>query len=271
MTRRSLPLLAALAIAAPAGALLALAAPANAAAPKPVTIVWDGAKFTSAPTVASGTTIKWTNAGGPLDGSLTITYKAGPTKFTKPITIAKGKTSSGLVMTGASTKKNEIVDAAESGLGGTTTTGTIHVNAAPKPAPTPSTSATSSPKPTVGSTGKPKPSPTPSPSTGVLGLGATSNPPIGVGALPSLSPSPSGPQPDLAGPTIGELGPTPSATPTTGATVTSLAQPVKARRLGLPGALAAVLLAGVGVGVVRLARAEYGGNGGQPPAAPSST
>jgi hypothetical protein len=61
--------------------------------------------------------------------------------------------------------------------------------------------------------------------------------------------------------------PTPTAAPTTPADVpTTLAQPVAARRIGLPGALAGVLLVGVVAGVYRLARVEYG-----VPAVPSPT
>jgi hypothetical protein len=47
-------------------------------------------------------------------------------------------------------------------------------------------------------------------------------------------------------------------TPTPVAAPRALAQAVPARKYGLPGALAAVLLTGVVVGVVRLARVDYG-------------
>jgi hypothetical protein len=75
---------------------------------------------------------------------------------------------------------------------------------------------------------------------------------------------PPGTTPAPQGPVV--AGPLPSPSPPDGTTATadgpintSLSQPVKARRLGLPGALAAVLVAGVVVGVVRLAKAEFGG------------
>ena len=56
--------------------------------------------------------------------------------------------------------------------------------------------------------------------------------------------------------------PTETAAPTTAVPAQALSQSVPARKYGLPGALAAVLLAGVAVGVVRLARVEYAnGNG----------
>src|SRR2546423_2485964 len=100
-------LLAALLAAPLAGAALLLGAPADAAV-KTVTISWDGSKFTSTPTIASGDIVKWTNNGGPLDGTLTISYKSGPTKFTTSKPIQKGSSAS-VTMNGGPTKSDEVV------------------------------------------------------------------------------------------------------------------------------------------------------------------
>jgi hypothetical protein len=257
------PRLAALAAAAfVAAPLLLLAAPAEAATPT-VTITWDGTKFTTNPTVASGTIVKWKNAGTqPTAGNLRITYKSGPTKF-NPISVAPGATSTGTKLTGGSAATKEVVHGSQPVLVQTNVgDGTITIQAVGQPVPAPSHSPTSHPttKPThttKPAPAKPAPAPKPAPPTGV-----TNPPPLGVGAVPAPAPSPAGPGPQVAGPQ-----PVPAPTETAAPTTTevppqALGQSVPARKYGLPGALAAVLLAGVAVGVVRLARVEYAnGNG----------
>jgi hypothetical protein len=230
--------------------------PARAATPT-VTINWDGSQFTSTPTVASGTVVKWHNAGGQLDGSVTISYKSGPTTF-KSVTVDKGRTSSGTTMTGGSKQEDEVVTGQESDAAlnqNDKANGTIHVKAQPAPAPSPThTTSRPSPKPTHPSV--PEPTPTPSPSAP---LTVTNPPPLGVGAAPTPTATPSGPNPLVA------LPPQPPPSPTLEPALTdaprALAQAVPARKYGLPSVLAAVLLAGVGVGVVRARRSDNG----QPP------
>jgi hypothetical protein len=231
--------------------------PADAATPT-VTIHWDGAKFTSDPTVASGTKVTWVNdASGPLQGSVTIHYVSGPTKF-NDVTIATAKSTS-VTMTGGSKQATETYTGHESGVAGQNDTGTIVVKAKPTPAPTHTTS--SPPKSSKPSSSKPKPTPTPTTAPPVV----TNPPPLGIGVL-GPTPSPAGPGPLLAGPDPG-LSPTPEAAPNANAP-RALSQSVPARKYGLPGAIAAVLLTGVAAGVVRLARVEYGngnGNGNHDP------
>ena len=228
---------------------------AHAATPT-VTITWDGDKFTSTPTIASGTIVKWRNDGsGGLagiggDGTLTVTYKSGPSRFST-VNVAHGATSSGTTINGGSAQANEVVNGHDQS--GSDRTGTIVVKATPaSPKPSP-THSTTSPKPTHSSSSKASPSAAP--------IGVVNPPPLGVGVA-SPSPSPAGPGPLVAAAPPDEL-PTPE--PSVDADVPpthALAQSVPARKLGLPGALAAVLLTGVVVGVVRLARVEFGnGNG----------
>ena len=101
----------------------------------------------------------------------------------------------------------------------------------------------------------------------------TNPPPLGIGVLaPTAAPLPTDPDPLLAGPG-GVLIPTPQ--PSAVDVPRALAQSVPARKYGLPGALAVVVLGGVAVGVVRLARVEFGnghtnGHGGGHGAGPGS-
>ena len=249
-------------------AALLLAAPAEAATPT-VTITWDGSKFTSNPTVSSGTIVKWKNAGTtPTAGALQITYKSGPTKFA-PISIAPGATSSGTKMTGLSTTTREVVRGSQPVLVQTNVgNGTITIRAvAPPPPPAthpPTTKPTSPATHTTQPATQPAPKPAPAPPTGV-----TNPPPLGIGGVAPPAPSPVGPGPLVAGPQP-QPTPTPDAVaPASEVPARALSQSVPARKYGLPGTLAAVLLAGVAVGVVRLARVEYAnGNGhaaGEPP------
>jgi hypothetical protein len=246
--------------------LLAVPSRAEAATTPTVTITWDGSKFTSNPSVATGTIVKWKNAGtSPTAGKLKITYKSGPTQFS-PITIAPGATSSGTKMTGGSVSAKEVAHGSQPVLV-QTNVGDCTITIVPRPATPPPTRPptqppTSNPTSHTSHTTKPaaKAAPPPAPPTGV-----TNPPPLGAGAgaVPQPAPSPAGPGPVVAGP---QPTPTPAAESpavTTDVPARALGQSVPARKYGLPGALAVVLLAGVAVGVVRLARVEYANGNGQ--------
>ena len=297
MKAQSLRLLTAAVLAGPAVVLLALATPARAAeeppapvaacsadAKKPTTattcrIVWTGSEFVpTKAAVVSGVGVVFKNNGGAFragigDGTLTVRYQSGETNFdTKPIQVASGASSKPLVLTNKTGKPEEVVTGQDQSVAGTPVLYTITVKAAPKPSPTPSPSTSTPPKPEPTTGSSPKPGTTAAPGTTVLGQGQANVPTLGSGnifATPGAPNAPLGPLvagPDFADP---NASPAPEANiePQAGA---SLAQPVDARRLGLPGALAAVLVAGVLVGVVRLARAEYGLGGTQPPSPPST-
>ncbi len=238
--------------------------PARAATTPTVTITWDGSKFsTVSKPIASGTIVKWKNSGtaevlGVGDGTLEVTYKSGPTSFSK-ITVEHNATSSGTKIVGGSKQANEVFNGHDNS--GDDATGTVAVSAAPPPpSPKPSTKPPThspTPKPTHKTT-SPTHSPSPKPSSPPLGV--TNAPPLGIGVLPGPKTSVQGPGPQVAAPDDIE----PSLQPPVPSEDVPhvLGQPVPARKYGLPGALAAVLLAGVAVGVVRAARTEVGnGNG----------
>src|SRR4051794_29509191 len=237
-------------------ATMLLMTPAQAATPT-VTITWDGSRFTSTPTIASGTIVKWKNANSaPTAGSLRVSYKSGPTKFSD-VTVAPGATSKGTPMTGGSKASNEGVHGRQqvSLIQTNVNDGTIHVGAKPA-APAPSNTTTKPPashsNPPAAHSNPPKApaaQTTPPPAAGL-----TNPPPLGVGAIPTPAPSAPGPGPQVAGP----VPLTPAPTTLQADVPHALSQPVPARKYGLPGALAVVLLTGVVVGVVRVARSEFG-------------
>lgn len=215
--------------------------------------------------IYAGVTITFVNDDTGLAGnSVRFTESSAKPVFDK--TVAKGDTvavkfSAVRVMTYTATSG--------AALNPPTDTGKITVVAKPTPSPTPTTSHSPSPKPQPSTGPSPQPGSTPPPGTSVLGQGLSQVPQFGSGTLfpsPGASSAPLGPV--IA--TDPSASPTPA--PSTDQAATSLSQPVDARRLGLPGALAAVLVAGVVVGVVRLARAEFGDGtnhgGGAPPAPP---
>jgi plastocyanin len=273
---------------APAATLLVLAgslAPAHAAvipqctgtptAASVCNIDWNNGFTPPKVRIRAGTSIVWSNS--EVTGNVTVAEQKTTPKQTVAFTrvVSAGGNSSGKPDGGPVTFRNTGAQYTEKYQGDPSTPLGVIKNAqiivVPPPAsPPPASSPPAKPPPPHSG----KPSPTPSPGTSVLGQGSANNPTLGVGVLPTPGASPPPPPPALALPAIGEPGPTPSETPTVEAAATSLSQPVKARRLGLPGALAAVLVAGVAVGVVRLAKAEYGGNGtnggnAQPPGPPS--
>ena len=161
----------------------------------------------------------------------------------KTETVAAGATSSARKLIKAATYSASARDAL--GLGIVNASGKVVVKA---PKPVPSATKTPAPKPT---TAKPKPSATTS-----TGPNATpsSRPSSGVASGPPIIPGISGsPAPS------GTPNPAPSvAPPPTDVPVkangddNALVQPRPARRLGLPGALAAVLVLGLLFGVARV-------------------
>jgi plastocyanin len=260
-------------IAVAGAAVLGLAAiaatPATAAGSTTATVTWSNGSFSGNPRLHAGDAVRWrNNSGQPLEvKGTTSNWKA------YSVTVAANATS-------ASHKFTTAGSYGFSGTGGLlgtqTDSGTITVTA-PQSSPTPSKTPTSKPSP---HTSKPASSPppkhptrhhhqggsgsnsTPSP-TFTGGVGAAGGPQLGAGELnPPVRPG-HGNAPD---PVVASPGVTPTPAPTASVdafgdpvtTEATLAQPVPARRFGLPGAVAAVLVAGVIVGVVRLARAEYG-------------
>jgi plastocyanin len=201
-------------------------------------------------TVRVGVSVLWHNNNSTpiLDGG-TVTLasaKGAPTTFS--VTAGTRSATKSVKFSKAGTEKYTGND----GTSGTTA-GTITVAAAPTPTPTHST-ASSSPKPKSTHSTTPATSPAPQPTSPPLGV--TNPPPLGIGVL-APTPSPAGPGPMVAGPD--DLFGAPTPTPTSvAAAPRALAQSVPARKYGLPGALAAVLLTGVVVGVVRLARLDFG-------------
>ena len=225
-------------------------------------ITWTGNAFSpSTLSVQAGVAVEWANQGQGIGyGALTVTpAKGAPNQFAAT-KVQPGETSKPVVMAKSGT---ETVEGSQriSPIQTNVNHGVIHV--VPKPASPPP--ATHSPAPashpahqTTKPTSKPAaaPAPAPAPPTGV-----TNPPPLGIGTVPAPAPSPAGPGPQVAGPQPVPV-PTETAAPTTAVPAQALSQSVPARKYGLPGALAAVLLAGVAVGVVRLARVEYAnGNG----------
>jgi hypothetical protein len=256
----------------PAAIVLAAAAPAQAAGPSACkstgtatttcVITWTGSVFSPASvTVQAGVAVEWTNQGHPLTGPGTLTITPGnkaPNQF-PPIQLKPGQTSKPVAMsrTGTETVRgSQPISLIQTNVN----TGTIKV--VPRPVTPPPPPATSNPTSHTAHTTKPAtgpaPPPPPAPPTGI-----TNPPPLGAGAVPQPAPSPAGPGPVVAGP---QPTPTPAAespAATTDVPARALGQPVPARKYGLPGALAVVLLAGVAVGVVRLARVEYANGNGQ--------
>jgi plastocyanin len=246
------------------GALLAPAAAATSTA----TVTWSSDGFGSTPKLHVGDAVRWRNT---TNFDLVVGDTTSNWSYQK--TVAANSTSTAYTFT----KAGSYGFRGTGGLLGTTSdSGTISVTA-PKPSPTPSRTHTSSPKPDTSQPKSPKPdqskpsgggkhhgsndrSPSPAP---VGGIGSAGNPALGAGELLPPFRNGTGKQPTpLVAP-----GSTPSPVPTASVDAfgdpvpvegVTLAQPVPARRFGLPGAVAAVLVAGVVVGVVRLAKAEYG-------------
>jgi plastocyanin len=289
MRAQSLRLLTAAIVAAPAAALLALASPAHAAeAPVPApcpnsakttkaatadcSVHWDGQALSPASArIQAGVTVTWINDDTPtlVDPADTVYLDStgGPKTFNKEVPPEGGRRIQLFDKAGKATYSATTRSVADPDF----VDGTIVIVPVPTPDPTPAPTKSTSPSPpSTGTTPNPTRT-TPAPGATVLGQGQANVPTLGSGNLfpsPGATPVPLGPL--VAGPDFVDpnASPIPDATqPQAGA---SLAQPVDARRLGLPGALAAVLVAGVLVGVVRLARAEYGLGGPQPPAPPST-
>jgi hypothetical protein len=256
--RPSLKAVLVLAIAAAPTALL-VGAPARAAtdpkacptkgtATASCLITWTGSTFSPVKTsVRAGVSVVFHNANsGALARDVTVSGTK-PTKFSVKIT--PGASSKAQTLAGT-----ETVSGQESGALGNSGTATITVVPAPTTPPT-TKPPTSSPKPKP-STHSTTPATSPAPQPTGPALGVTNAPPLGIGVLAPTA-SPAGPGPQVAGPDDLFGGPTPTPTPVAEAP-RALAQSVPARKYGLPGALAAVLLTGVVVGVVRLARVDLG-------------
>jgi hypothetical protein len=210
-------------------------------------ITWTGTAFSPAKTsIQSKVSVVFHNANSAPFGSNVRISGTKPTSFT--VTLDPGTSSKPVTFTATG---NETIDGKETATLGDSSTATVTTTAAPQSPPpaTHSPAASSAPSHGSGSTASPAPSSVPT--------AVTNPPPLGIGVIPTPSALPRGPDPLVAGPGFED---TPTPEPSSAdIPAKALSQSVPARKYGLPGAVAAVLLTGVVVGVVRLARVEFGG------------
>lgn len=229
----------------------------EASAAATATVTWDGAHFSAAPSLRVGQSVAFHNA-----SARNLVVQGTTANWASyRVTVGGGSTSGAHTFTAP----GNYGFTGAGGLAGTAhDSGTIVVRTAPTPSPTHSPRPSQTPAPTK----SPRPSasarPTATPATTPV---ATSTPRAGRkrghAGGPTLGPGRGrGGRGGHGGngqpPVVALPSPTAHASVSPEPAVVSLAQPVPRRRLGLPGAVAAVVLAGLAGGVVRLARAEYG-------------
>lgn len=184
-----------------------------------------------------------------------VTYTNNTTPLSVQVTVGKASSTAApgnAVTFAVATAGTYAVKAAQQPIGGSGS-GTLVVKRAPAPKPTPTPTRSASP-----STSR-SPQPSPSQSTGPQ-----------VAPTPTLTPGGSHPSPSvsLAGPSLGPPPitqgiTTPSPTPSTSPTVVaSQLQPASGRAVGLPAAVAALLVVGGGAAFWRVLLAEPGSGDG---------
>ncbi|MFL6239628.1 MAG: hypothetical protein ACJ735_09105 [Actinomycetes bacterium] len=226
---------------------------------KTCVVVWSSDSLTPATMkLQAGASVIWHNGNtNIIEGTVELQSAHGaPTTF--DVSAGPGTSTKPLRFSRVGTEKYTGSDTLKSGVPGTITVVAAPTSSPPSPPPrssppTPPSHPPAPPPPGGGGGTSNPPPPAPAP------LGVTNPPPLGVGVLPTPAPSLPGPNPLVATPNLGiPTTPTPTAVPAD--VPKALGQSVPARKYGLPGALAAVLLAGLVVGVVRAARAEANGH-----------
>jgi plastocyanin len=210
--------------------------PAEASPTSLVVTITASAFSPGSATIEQGSTVQYLNKSG---GTVIISYSSNWPGSPPPETIGNGSRT-------AARKLTTIATYTATGIFGTVGQNSVKVVKATTPKPSPS-KTTTPPKPSPSkTTAAPKPSPTRTSASPIPSSGAVSGPPILPGV--SIPPSPT---------SAGAGNPDPSIAPTEDPVAAdgskeSLVQGNPARRLGLPGAIAAVLVLGLLFGIARV-------------------